>query len=154
MFGELQKIRPPTATITLPRTSEAPEALLSSSIIPQNVVPGMYIQDAETDLKTKPVITESNSRTLEISVSTGSASTETKSELAGIASTSSTATPHHASQARQPELDPPVPLPPVLPDINIFMTQHCSIPLIRCDYESALKAGDTHQRGNGTITRK
>ena len=39
---------------------------------------------------------------------------------------------------------------PALPDINIFMTQCCSIPLIRCDYDSALKAADTHQKETST----
>ena len=58
VFGELQKIQPPTATNTLPHTSETPDASRSSFVIPQNVVPGTYIQDAETDPKTKPVITE------------------------------------------------------------------------------------------------
>ena len=41
VFGELHKIRPPTATITSSHTTETPEALPSSSVIPQNSVPGM-----------------------------------------------------------------------------------------------------------------
>ena len=144
VFGELQKIQPPTATNTLPHTSETPDASRSSFVIPQDVMPGTYIQDAETDPKTKPVITEGTGS--DVGVSTESTTTGTKSELAGAAPTSSTATPHHAPQSRQPGSDPSVPLPPVLPDINIFMSQRCSIPLIRCDYESALKAANMHHK--------
>ena len=33
-----------------------------------------------------------------------------------------------------------------LPQIDIFMTQHCMIPLIRCDFQSALKAADNHNK--------
>ena len=33
-----------------------------------------------------------------------------------------------------------------LPKIDIFMTQHCSIPLIRCDFDSALKAANSHNK--------
>ena len=33
-----------------------------------------------------------------------------------------------------------------LPKIDIFMTQHCSIPLIRCDFDSALKAANSHYK--------
>ena len=114
VFGELQKIRPPTATITSPRTTEAPEALLSSSVIPQNVVPGKNKQDAETDPTIKPVITEGT--VSEVGVSTGSTSTETKSDLADIALSSSTMTPCHKPQVRQSEeLDPPVPPPTCAP---------------------------------------
>ena len=33
-----------------------------------------------------------------------------------------------------------------LPKIDIFMTQCCSIPLIRCDFDSALKAANSHNK--------
>ena len=57
VFGELHKIRLPTATITLPHAMEAPEAPLSSPVIPQNAGPGMNKQDAEKDPTITPVIT-------------------------------------------------------------------------------------------------
>ena len=33
-----------------------------------------------------------------------------------------------------------------LPKIDIFMTQRCSIPLIRCDFDSALKPANSHSK--------
>ena len=33
-----------------------------------------------------------------------------------------------------------------LPKIDIFMTQRCSIPLLRCDFDSALKAANSHNK--------
>ena len=37
-----------------------------------------------------------------------------------------------------------------LPKIDIILTQCCSIPLVRCDYESVLKAADTHRKETST----
>ena len=33
-----------------------------------------------------------------------------------------------------------------LPKIYIFITQRCSIPLLRCDFDSALKAANSHNK--------
>ena len=144
VFSELHKIHPPTATITSSHAMETPEALLSSSVIPQNAGPGMNKQDAEKDPAITPIITGDTVGTA--GVSTWTAATATKNNPVDTALSASSSTSCHKPQNKQPGLDLTVPPPPVLPDINIFMTQHCSIPLIRCDYESALKAADTHQK--------
>ena len=144
VFGELQKIRPPTATVTSPEKTEAPEDLLLSPVIPQNAKPDANKQDVEKDSTTTSVITEGAVNTVDIS--TGNTMTVSKNNLSDISSSVPTSTPCHKPQANQPRPDPPVPITPVLPSINIFMTQRCSIPLIRCDYESALKAAGMHHK--------
>ena len=40
-----------------------------------------------------------------------------------------------------------------LPKIDIFMTQCCSILLIRCDFDSALKAANSHNKEMQETTR-
>ena len=145
VFGELHKIRLPTATITSPHAMDTPEAPLSSSVIPQNAGPGMNKQDVEKDPTITPVITGSTVGAA--SVSTWSAVTATKNNPVDTALSASSSTSCHELQNKQPGLVLTKPPQPALQDINIFMTQRCSIPLIRCDYESALKATDTHQKG-------
>ena len=144
VFGELHKIRPPTATITSSHAMETPKAPLASPVIPQNAVPCMNKQDAEKDPTITPVITGGTVGA--VGVSTLNAATATRNNHVDTALSASALTQFHEPQAKQPGLDPTVPPPTAIPDINIFMTQRCSIPLIRCDYESALKAANAHQR--------
>ena len=73
--------------------------------------------------------------------------TATKNNPVDTSLSASSSTSCHEPPNKQPGLDLTTPPPPALPDINIFMTQHCSISFIRCDYKSALKAADTHQKG-------
>ena len=132
VFGQLHKIRPPTATIATPNALVAP---LSSPVIPQNA--DLNKHEMENEPTVTPVITEGTVCTA--NVSTGSAPSVNKNNSVDTALPTPCLKPQNKHQG--PDL-----ITPVLPDINIFMTQHCSIPLIRCDYESALKAAYTHQK--------
>ena len=100
-FGELQKIRPPTASSSRVETTLP---VVPPLVIPQN--------DEEATLQT-PSTTDS-----------------TPPETQGCANSPDTATTTTAP----------------LPKIDIFMTQHCSIPLIQCDFDSALKAVNSHNK--------
>ena len=70
--------------------------------------------------------------------------------MAGVSRTNTGITPEVVvTQDNKQEL---IPAKPALPNIDIFMTQRCSIPLIRCDYESALKAANIHREGTTDVT--
>ena len=89
------------------------------------------------DPTTTAVTTES---TLDmIDVPTKSITVEPKKDLLDKPSPSSTVNQKQDSQPSQSK-------PDRLPDINIFLMQQCNIPLIRCDYNSALKAADIHRK--------
>ena len=89
------------------------------------------------DLTTTAVTTES---TLDIiDVPTESITVKPKKDLLDEPSPSLTVNQKQDSQPSQSK-------PDRLPDINIFLMQRCNIPLIRCDYDSALKAADTHRK--------
>ena len=137
VFGELHKIRPPMATTTFPQKTEILKSLPSTSVIPQNVKPVMNKHVVKKDPTTTAVTTES---TLDmIDVPTKSITVEPKKDLPDEPSPSSTVNQKQDSQPGQSK-------PDRLPDINIFLMQRCNIPLIRCDYDSALKAADTHRK--------
>ena len=142
VFGELHKIHTPTATIT---TSSTSETTTLPPVIPQNAEQKM--QDIATTLSTSSVITGGVTQTTHVSPG----STEISNAVPGCANSNADNLLEHFA----------VPVPCthtetmdtsalVLPKIDIFMTQHCSIPLIHCDYESTLKAVDIHRKENST----
>ena len=137
VFGELHKIRPPTATISSPQKTETSKLLLSPSVIPQNVKPVMNEQAVEKVLTTIAVITEGTLGLID--APTERIIVEPKKYLLDGPSPTSTVIQKQDSQFGQSK-------PDALPNINIFLMQRCNIPLIRCDYDSALKAADTHRK--------
>ena len=136
VFGELHKIRPPTATIATPDTLVVP---LSPPVIPHNADQNNH--EMENEPMITPVITEGTVHTAD--VSTGSTPPVNKNNSVDTALPTPCLEPQNKHQG--PDL-----ITPALSDINIFMTQHCSISSTRCDYESALKAADTHQKETTT----
>ena len=132
VFGELHKIRPPAATITSMDTPSLPSP---PHVTPENV--SCKIQEAENSMTTKPVITGDAADPRD--VSTGSTESVVKANL----NDALLPTPSSSLETEQSESATSA---PALPNINIFLTQCCSIPLIRCDYESALRAANTFQK--------
>ena len=118
------------ATTTFPQETEILKSLPSTSVIPQNVKPVMNEYVAKKDLTTTAVTTESTLDMIDV---------EPKKDLLDEPSPPSTVNEKQDSQPGQSK-------PDRLPDINIFLMQRCNIPLIRCDYSSALKAADTHRK--------
>ena len=128
VFGELDKICLPTAaipTVETPLNSDPPV------VIPQNV----------EKIGEKPMLTTTDTNvitgdTADITrVSTGSTSDRTETPVPQVP-------PTPQEGGKLVNLDTKT--SSSLPNIDIFMKQRCSIPLIRCDYESAFKAADTH----------
>ena len=127
-FGELQKIQPPTATSTRVETSLPAYPLL---VIPQN---------AEETTQQTPITSASTP------VITGGAS---GNNLVPTGSTPDSTMTNNTPPALQGCVNSPdtaTTMSAPLPKIDIFMTQHCSIPLIRCDFDSALKAANSHNK--------
>ena len=111
-FGELQKIRPPTATITKVETSLPTDP---SIVIPQNAEETTQqtpITSASTPVKTRGAIGDNL-------VPTGSTPDNTTTDDTPTALQGGDNLPDTATTTSAP-----------LPKIDIFMTQHCSIPLI------------------------
>ena len=127
-FGELQKIRPLTAASTRVETSPPDEP---PSVIPQNAEE--RAQQTQTTSASTPVITGGASGNNPVPTGSTADSITTYNTpltLQGSVNSSDTAATTSAP----------------LPKIDIFMTQHCSIPLIRCDFDSALKAANSHNK--------
>ena len=127
-FGELQKIRPPTATITKVETSPA---AVPPIVIPQNAEE--TTQQTPITLAGTPVITRGASG--DNLVPTGSTPDCTTTDNTASALQGCVNLPDMATTTSAP-----------LPKIDIFMTQRCSIPLIQCDFDSALKAANSHNK--------
>ena len=128
VFGELQKIRPLTTTITQFETDRPADLPI---VISQNAEE--ISQPSPKATASKPVITEGAcgdnpvpTGSTPISTITGT----TPQVLQGCANLLDMVS--HSSTS--------------LPKIDIFMTQGCSIPLIRCDFDSVLKAVNTHNK--------
>ena len=127
-FGELQKIQPPTATSTRVETSLPADPPL---VIPQNVEE--TTQQTPITSASRPVITRrASGNNL---VPTGSTPDSTTTDNTPPVLQGCVNSPDTAATTSAP-----------LPKIDIFMTQRCSIPLIRCDFDSALKAANSHNK--------
>ena len=129
VFGKLHKICIPTGTVTSASISVPPTL---PPVIPQNVE--QQTQDMTTAPATSLVITADGSSVIpgnpEVIVNDLSEQTTMPTTLDHIDSMDNST---HA-----------------LAKIDIFMKQHCSIPLVQCDFESALKAADTHRKETPT----
>ena len=126
-FGELQKIWPPTATSTRVETSLPADPPL---VIPQNAEE--TTQQTPITLVSTPVINGGASGNN--LVPTGSTPDSTTTDNTPPALQGCVSSPDMAATSAS------------LPKIDIFMTQHCSIPLIWCDFDSALKAVNSHNK--------
>ena len=139
VFGELQKIRPPTTTITQAETGQPTEPPM---VIPQN---------AEERTQQSPITSASTA------VITGGASGANPVPTRSTPDSTTTDTDPLVLQGcvNLPDMATPKPTPTSasLPKIDIFMTQCCSIPLIRCDFDSALKAANSHNKDMQETTR-
>ena len=127
-FGELQKIRPLTATSTRVETSLPADLPL---VVPQDAEE--TTQQTPITLASTPVITGGASGNN--LVPTGSTPNSTTTDNTPPALQGCVNAPDTAATTSAP-----------LPKIDIFMTQHCSIPLIRCNFDSALKAANSHNK--------
>ena len=129
-FGELQKIRPPTASNSRVETT--------SRAIPPLVIP----QNAE---EITPQIPTMSTSTSVITRGTSSINPVPTGSTSDIDNTTTASTPP-VSQGCAKSSDMVITTSAPLPKIDIFMTQCCSIPLIRCDFDSAFKAVNTHNK--------
>ena len=138
VFGELHKIHTPTASVTSGSTM-VPTTL--PPVIPQNTEQQSH--DVMTTLTTPLVTTGGATETKPVPPrSMDSQIVTCRNEDSNINTQSGQ--PIVSTRLNEQETtDTPA---SALPKIDIFMTQHYSIPLIRCDYESALKAADTHRK--------
>ena len=127
-FGELQKIRPLTAASTRVETSLPVKPPL---VIPQNAEE--TAQQTQITLASTPVIT-------------GGASGNNPVPTGSTPNSTTTYNTPPALQGSVNSSDRAATMSAPLPKIDIFMTQHCSIPLIRCDFDSALKAANSHNK--------
>ena len=119
-FGELQKIRPPTTS--------SPRVETSLPTVPPLVIPQNAEQITPQTMTTSTntsVITRGTSSIHP--VSTGSTSDPDNTTTASVLSV-----PQGCTKPLDMEITTSAPLP----KRDIFMTQRCSIPLIRCDFES------------------
>ena len=131
VFGELHKIRPPTAAVP---TLSVPALPSLSSVIPQNAKPN--VQDTVTAMTTTTVITEGTTDTNPVPPGSTAGTSVTPGNPERL-----TTLPVTQGHTEATDL-----AAPTLLNIDIFMTQCCSIPLIRCDYASVLKAVDTYMK--------
>ena len=127
-FGELQKIRPPTATSTRVETSLPAELPL---VIPQNA--GKTAQQTQITSVSTPVIT-------------GGASGNNPVPTESTPDSTTTYNTPPTLQGSDNSPDTAAITSAILPKIDIFMTQRCSIPLIQCDFDSALEAANSHNK--------
>ena len=127
-FGELHKIQPPTATTTKAETS--PPAY------PPIVIP----QNAEERIQETPITSAGT-----LVITRGASGDDPVPTWSTPDSTTTDNTPptlqgyDNLQNMVATTSDP-------LPKIDIFMTQCCSIPLIRCDFDSALQAANSHNK--------
>ena len=128
VFGELQTIRPLTATSIRVETSLPAKPPL---VIPQNA--GKTAQQTQITSAITPVIT-------------GGASGNNPVPTESTPDSTTTYNTPPALQGSVNSPDTAATTSAILPKIDIFMTQCCSIPLIRCDFDSALKAVNSHNK--------
>ena len=127
-FGELHKIRPPTATTTKAETSLPAYPPI---VIPQNAEE--RIQQTPITSARTPVIT--GGAIGDDPVPTGSTPDSTTTDNTPPTLQGCENLQNMAATTSAP-----------LPKIDIFMTQCCSILLLRCDFDSALKAANSHNK--------
>ena len=127
-FGELQKIRSPIATTGRVETSLPAYPPIA---IPQN---------AEETTQQRPLTSAGTP------VITGGASGDDPVPIGSTPNSTTTDNTPPALQGRVNLQNMAATTSATLPKIDIFMTQRCSIPLLRCGFDSALKAANSHNK--------